>query len=41
MMHDSAILSELRKLLAALYPTEADQRRLASEAEPLGAGRKI
>lgn len=31
-MIDQAILTELRKLLAALYPTEADQRRLATEA---------
>lgn len=32
-MSDQAILTELRKLLAALYPSEADQRRLASEAQ--------
>lgn len=32
-MYDQAILNELRKLLAALYPSEADQRRLASEAQ--------
>jgi V8-like Glu-specific endopeptidase len=31
--HDSSILTELRKLLAALYPTEPDQRRLAAEAK--------
>jgi V8-like Glu-specific endopeptidase len=31
-MYDQAILTELRKLLAALYPSEADQRRLAAEA---------
>jgi V8-like Glu-specific endopeptidase len=31
-VYDQAILNELRKLLAALYPSEADQRRLASEA---------
>ena len=31
-MNDQAVLTELRKLLAALYPTDADQRRLASEA---------
>jgi V8-like Glu-specific endopeptidase len=40
---DQAVLTELRKLLAALYPTEADQRRLATEAKlvtgaiPLGS----
>lgn len=32
-MIEQAILTELRKLLAALYPSEADQRRLASEAQ--------
>lgn len=32
-MYDQAVLTELRKLLAALYPSEADQRRLASEAQ--------
>ena len=41
--HDQAVLTELRKLLAALYPTEVDQRRLATEAKlvtgaiPLGS----
>src|SRR5688572_29766870 len=32
-VYDARILTELRKLLAALYPTDADQRRLASEAK--------
>lgn len=42
-MYDQALLTELRKLLAALYPTEADQRRMATEAKlvvgaiPLGS----
>jgi V8-like Glu-specific endopeptidase len=29
---EQAVLTELRKLLAALYPSESDQRRLAAEA---------
>lgn len=32
-LYDQALLRELRKLFALLYPTEPDQRRLASEAE--------
>jgi len=41
--NDQSVLTELRKVLAALYPTDADQRRLASEAKlvvgaiPLGS----
>jgi V8-like Glu-specific endopeptidase len=31
-VYQPGIVTELRKLLAALYPTEADQRRLAAEA---------
>jgi V8-like Glu-specific endopeptidase len=31
--YDASILTELRKLLAALYPSDSDQRRLASEAK--------
>lgn len=34
-LKDATVLTELRKLLAALYPTDADQRRLASEAKLL------
>jgi V8-like Glu-specific endopeptidase len=42
-LYDRAVLTELGKLLAALYPTESDQRRLATEANlvvgaiPLGS----
>ncbi len=32
-VYDQPVLTELRKLLAALYPTESDQRRLATEAK--------
>ena len=32
-VYEPIVLLELRKLLAALYPTELDQRRLAQEAE--------
>jgi len=32
-VYDQAVLTELRKLLAALYPSEADQRRIATEAK--------
>ena len=32
-LEDQATLRELRKLLALLYPSESDQRRLATEAE--------
>jgi V8-like Glu-specific endopeptidase len=42
-IYDQAVLTELRKLLASLFPTDADQRRLATEAKlvvgaiPLGS----
>jgi V8-like Glu-specific endopeptidase len=32
-LYEQAVLTELRKLLAALYPTEGEQRRLATEAK--------
>jgi V8-like Glu-specific endopeptidase len=32
-VYERRVLVELRKLLAALYPTESDQRRLAAEAK--------
>jgi V8-like Glu-specific endopeptidase len=32
-LYERALLTELRKLLAALYPTDSDQRRLAGDAK--------